>query len=143
MKMNRYPSWFPYVLLGIFGLLILSGLLLVPSALLFRMEWDVPWALPGDSRVAVAAIHVGAAMLALVSLGALLPVHMRTEWSKCRNRRSGIGIVALLAFLAVTGLCNLYAGDPVISKITSGLHMLLGLAVPLIVATHVFMGTRK
>lgn len=143
MKMNRYPAWFPNTLLCIFGLLVGSGVLLIPSALLFRLEWDVPWALPGDSRVGVAAIHVGAAMLVLVAIGALLPVHVRNEWNKRRNRRSGIGIIALVGLLALTGLGNLYAGAPLLSKTTCMTHIFLGLAVSIVACLHIFLRPRQ
>src|SRR5262250_2874423 len=46
-------------------------------------------------------LHGGAAMVMLVLLGALLPLHMRIAWRRRRNRASGLVMVVANAVLVV------------------------------------------
>jgi hypothetical protein len=48
-------------------------------------------------------VHGGAAMLALVLLGALLASHVPTGWKDARYQKTGIGILAAAAWLIISG----------------------------------------
>ena len=88
-------------------------------------------------------VHGGAAMVMLVLLGALLPVHMRVAWRRRRNRASGLVMVVANAVLIVTAFGLYYTGSETLRHWTSELHIVIGLALPLLVAGHVIVGHRS
>src|SRR5207302_73855 len=53
----------------------------------------------------------GAAMLALLLLGALLASHVPAGWKSARKKNLGIGILAAAAWLMISGHVLYYAGD--------------------------------
>ena len=48
--MNSYPNWFREFVIAATALLVLTGLLLLPTLLDLKLEWEVPWRLPGGAR---------------------------------------------------------------------------------------------
>jgi len=88
-------------------------------------------------------LHGGAAMVMLVLLGALLPLHMRIAWRRRRNRASGLVMVVANAVLVVTAFGLYYTGSETLRHWTSELHIVIGLALPLLVAGHVVVGHRS
>lgn len=88
-------------------------------------------------------LHGGAAMVMLVLLGALLPLHMRIAWRRRRNRASGLVMVVANAVLVVTAFGLYYTGSETLRHWTSELHIVIGLALPLLVAGHVIVGHRS
>jgi hypothetical protein len=85
-------------------------------------------------------LHGAAAMAGLVIYGSLLPVHIRRAWSIRRNIVLGIGLVAFLLLLTVTGYLLYYAGDENTRPVISATHWILGLAVPALLAWHIVSG---
>ena len=88
-------------------------------------------------------LHGGAAMAMLVLLGALLPLHMRIAWRRRRNLASGLVMVGVNAVLLVTAFGLYYTGSETLRHWTSELHIVIGLALPLLVAGHVVVGHRS
>ena len=88
-------------------------------------------------------LHGGAAMVMLVLLGALLPLHMRIAWRRRRNRASGLVMLVANAVLVVTAFGLYYTGSETLRHWTSELHIVIGLALPLLVAGHVVVGHRS
>ncbi|MCJ9428657.1 hypothetical protein [Kordiimonas marina] len=125
--MKGYPKLFGWTLiLTAFGLL-LSGLLLIPSMLDFRLEMDVPWRLGASARLMTAALHAGVAFLMLMFLGALWSVHMRGHWRKGKHRVSGSLLVSSFVLMALTGLGIYYFGGEGLSLGASIAHVGAGL----------------
>jgi len=88
-------------------------------------------------------IHGAAAMLMLIVLGILVPLHVRRGWIANRNRRSGAGLVAAMVVLTLTGWLLYYSGGENLRSASSALHTWLGLALPLIVVVHIWFGRRS
>ncbi|MBS0444433.1 MAG: hypothetical protein JSR59_00650 [Proteobacteria bacterium] len=106
--------------------------------------WGSDDAATGASRLAAAwclRVHGIAAYAALVVVGSILPMHARPGWYRQRNRRSGTVLVALLLWLAVSGLW-LYYGTEDAHQRVSLLHWIAGLALPVWVALHRLWGLR-
>lgn len=88
------------------------------------------------------ASHGGAAMVTLMLLGALVPLHVRHGWRARRNRTTGICMVACNALLVLTAYGLYYLGSDTLRAWTSNLHTGLGLGLPLLFAVHVVLGKR-
>jgi len=88
-------------------------------------------------------LHGGAAMAMLMMLGALVPLHVRRGWRRRRNRTTGILMVAGNGVLILTAFGLYYLGSDMLRPWTSGIHIGIGLAVPLLFVVHVLVGRRS
>lgn len=128
---------------AVFAILFVTGCLLTPSMLEFRLQWDVIWRLAGDGRILAVAAHVLAGFAMLALLGVLWVLHMRSGWKMNRNRASGALFLAVWAVLTVTGVGILYFGGETASIGSSVVHTGLGLLVPAFLVVHVWRGLRS
>ena len=87
-------------------------------------------------------LHGAVAMAGLIIYGSLLPVHIRRAWTIRRNFALGIGLVAFMLLLTVTGYLLYYAGDENTRPVISAAHWILGLAVPALLVWHVVSGRK-
>jgi hypothetical protein len=87
-------------------------------------------------------IHGGTAMLALVMLGALIPIHIQRAWRGHLNRLTGVTMATINVVLVVTAFGLYYAGSDTLRAWTSDLHIAVGLAFPLLLIVHIFIGRR-
>ena len=85
-------------------------------------------------------LHGAAAMAGLIVYGSLLPVHIRRAWSIRRNIVLGVGLVAFMLLLTVTGYLLYYSGDENLRPVISAAHWILGLGVPLLLVWHIISG---
>jgi hypothetical protein len=83
-------------------------------------------------------VHGGAAMLALLLLGAVVACHVPAGWKDARYKRTGIGILALAAWLMISGHLLYYSGDEAVRQAASYSHLGIGLALPLLLGFHVW-----
>jgi hypothetical protein len=87
-------------------------------------------------------VHGGAAMLALLLLGALIPVHLLRAWRAKKNRISG-GIVATLnVALILTAFGLYYLGSEALRPWLSWIHIVIGFALAAMLPIHVMLGKR-
>lgn len=138
--MTGYPKWFSRLLWWVSVLLLATGLLLIPTMLDMRLEWDVPWRLEGDQRVYVAAAHFVVGFALIWVTGALWTVHMRHGWRRKQNRLTGALLAGGLAVLILTAAGALYAGDEALSLWSSLGHTLLGLTGVVLMPAHYLIG---
>jgi hypothetical protein len=116
-----------------FGMLLLTG----AGWMLAQQRLEDPaWErVPG----LLLKIHGGAAMAALLVLGALVN-HIRRGWNANKNRLSGALLIALNTFLIVTGYGLYYAGDEATREWLSRWHAWIGLVVFVLLPAHVIAG---
>lgn len=93
---------------------------------------------PAESWVLKA--HGAAAMVVLVLLGTLLPMHVKFAWRAGRNLRTGLSLLSLFGFLVLTGYGLYYIGGERLRYWTSALHLWVGLALPIFLSVHVWRG---
>jgi len=88
-------------------------------------------------------LHGGCAMLVLVVIGSLLPVHVRRGWHLRKNLLAGwvLGMLALL--LIASGYALYYVGNETTRPWISAFHWMLGLGAPLVLTWHVWRGQRQ
>ncbi len=79
-------------------------------------------------------------MLALLLLGALGPVHVRTAWRRGLNRTTGIVMVTLNGMLVATAFGLYYVGSEAVRNWTSILHIGFGFGFPALLLAHVASG---
>jgi cation transport ATPase len=88
-------------------------------------------------------VHGGAAMLTLMLLGALFPLHIGRAWRAEKNRATGIVMLAFNAVLIATAFGLYYLASEILRPWASDLHIAFGLAMPVLFLVHVKTGRRK
>jgi hypothetical protein len=83
-------------------------------------------------------LHGAAGMIALVLFGSLLTTHMRRAWTLRRGRASGGTLAGLFVLLTVTGYGLYYFAGESDRAWISLVHWAVGLAIPLLLALHVY-----
>ncbi|WP_194457622.1 hypothetical protein [Bradyrhizobium sp. CCBAU 53421] len=88
-------------------------------------------------------VHGGVAMLALLLLGALVPVHLLRAWRSRKNRISGSIMATFNAALIVTAFGLYYLGSEVVRPWMSWIHLSAGLVLSLMFPLHIWLGRRE
>ncbi len=88
-------------------------------------------------------LHGGAAMLMLVLLGAIIPMHVAVAWRRGTNRVTGSMMLLSNAVLVVTAFALYYTGSETWRHQASLLHIGFGLGLPVLWASHVWRGKRS
>ena len=126
------------LLYGVLALLFFSG-----AAWAY---WNDLVSSPGDFEMSAKAwamkIHGGAAMAILVLVGMLLTGHVRSAWRARRNRCNGVLFLGAFGLLTVTGYVLYYASGENLRAWTSWIHLAVGLALPLLLVLHIWLGKR-
>ena len=127
-------------LYGIFALLFVTGAAWFVADKLKDSPDGEFWQ---QLAAALLMIHGGAAMIALLFLGALTPIHIRRWWRADRNRVTGAVMVAGNAVLIVTAFGLYYAGSEVLRPWIGNIHLALGLGLPALFLVHVLIAARS
>jgi hypothetical protein len=85
----------------------------------------------------------GAAIVALLLLGALVPLHLLPAWRRGKNRGMGTAMATLTALLIASAYGLYYIGSDTLRGWTSDLHIALGLVFPALLTAHVLTGRRR
>jgi hypothetical protein len=86
--------------------------------------------------------HGGAAMVTLLLLGALFPIHIARAWQGRLNRISGAIMITFNVVLIVTAFGLYYLGSETLRPWVSDLHIVAGVAFPAALAIHIWLGRR-
>lgn len=126
------------LLYGVLALLFFSG-----AAWAY---WNNLVSSPGNFQMSAKAwamkIHGAAAMAILVLVGMLLASHVRFAWRARRNRGNGSLFLGAFGILTITGYVLYYAGAESLRAWTSWTHLAVGLALPLLLVLHIWLGKR-
>jgi hypothetical protein len=87
-------------------------------------------------------LHGGAAMLMLLVLGALIPMHVAVAWRRGKNRVTGSTMLVSNAVLIVTAFALYYSGSETWRHQASVFHIGFGLGLPVLWTVHVWRGKR-
>ncbi len=93
-----------------------------------------PWALK---------VHGATAMLVLIILGTLIPMHIKRGLASGINRNNGFFLISVNVILIVTGYLLYYAGGEALRLAAHWLHIIIGLLLPAFIVWHVREGRRK
>lgn len=135
----RLSFRFRWALYAVFAALFVTG-----TVWLAADAWkDQP---DGELWQSIAAnllmVHGGAAMVVLLMLGALAPLHVQRSWRAGKNRVMGGVMVTCTAVLIVTAFGLYYAGSDLVRPWMSRVHYGLGLALPILLTIHIWWGRR-
>ena len=86
--------------------------------------------------------HGGSAMVVLLLLGALLPLHAQRGWRGRKNRLSGAVMLTLNGALVATAFGLYYIGSEKIRSWISDIHVVVGLSLPVLLFVHIALGKR-
>ena len=132
IRLPAAQRWATYTIFAAVGL---SGL--AWSLLHDVLQWG--WML-SERRLLIA--HGVAAAIALVAIGALLPLHIRLAFHVKRNLKSGIAALSLMTFLGLTGLLLYYTGEDWRDGVKWS-HLVIGTIACLAIPAHVWLGRRQ
>ena len=128
---------FRYALYAAFSTLFISGALWLAADSLK----DAP---DGERWQAISAnllmVHGGAAMMTLMLLGAMVPIHLSRAWRAKRNRWTGSVMVVLNAILIITAFGLYYFGGEEVRPWMSNVHLGAGFSLPLLLFIHILRG---
>jgi hypothetical protein len=85
-------------------------------------------------------VHGGGAMVMLIMLGALIPLHVRRSWRAGKNRIAGTVMCALNVVLVVTAFGLYYSGGDTLRIWTSDVHIVVGICLPIALVIHIAAG---
>lgn len=85
-------------------------------------------------------LHGAAAMLALLVVGSLLPIHVRRGWHQRRNLPLGIALFSAVLLLTLSGYALYYFGGEEARPWISAFHWGIGIASPLALVWHIASG---
>ena len=88
-------------------------------------------------------VHGGTAMVALLLLGALIPVHLIRAWRRRKNRISGSAMVTFNAILIGTAFGLYYLGSETLRPWISWIHIAAGFSLAVLFPLHIYWGRRK
>jgi hypothetical protein len=118
-QLGKMPGWQRFFVMG--GMFTCS---ITGSAYLLGHEFQIERALLGNHLVLAA--HGLTAMLACITLGSVLPFHLKAGYQSKRKRLSGFTQLGFLFILLITG-GMLYYGPVDLREPTIQLHWLTGL----------------
>jgi hypothetical protein len=136
----RLNSRFRYAVYAAIAVLFLSGVGW------FAADWQKEGA-NGETWQQIAVyllmLHGGGAMVTLLLLGALIPVHLLRSWRRGKNLVMGSVMVALNAVLIATAFGLYYLGSEAVRPWMSWVHLVIGALLPGLLALHIVLGRRQ
>jgi hypothetical protein len=134
----RLDPRFRFALYAAFTVLFVTGAgWLVANQMKDAPSTDEAWQFVGACLLMV---HGGAAMVTLMLLGALVPLHMQRGWRRRRNRLAGAAMLTCNAVLILTSFGLYYAGSELLRPWMSNIHIGFGLFLPVLFLVHVVVG---
>ena len=87
-------------------------------------------------------LHGGGAMVMLLLLGALMPLHAQRAWRGRKNRVSGVFMLSLNTVLVATAFGLYYLGSDNVRPWMSDVHIAAGFCLPIFLLMHIALGRR-
>ncbi|WGR99519.1 hypothetical protein MTX26_01185 [Bradyrhizobium sp. ISRA443] len=136
----RLKRPFRYSIYAAFVVLLLTGAGWLVADWQKNIASDEIWQ---QAAATMLMVHGGVAMLALLLVGALIPVHLLRAWRSRKNRISGSIMAAFNAVLIVTAFGLYYLGSEEVRPWISWIHLTAGFALSLMLPLHIWLGRRE
>lgn len=136
----RLKSSFRYSIYAAFAALFLTGASWLVADWQKNISTDEIWQ---QTAAYLLMAHGGTAMVTLLLLGALIPVHVLRSWRSGNNLVTGSLMITLNTLLVVTAFGLYYLGSETVRPWMSWIHLVVGFCVPLLFTLHVFLGRRR
>ena len=134
----RLDPVFRYALYAAFAVLFITGAVWLAADRLKDSASEF-WQ---EAAATLLMLHGGGAMITLMMMGALVPVHMRYGWRSRKNLVTGIIAATVNVALVVTAFGLYYLGSEAVRPWMSDVHTALGLAIPVLLVGHIWWGRR-
>jgi hypothetical protein len=134
----RLEPGFRFWTYAIFATLVLTGAVWVLADLFKDPEGEIWQMMAADMLM----LHGMTAMVALILIGAMIPLHVQRSWRAGKNRVSGAVMIGVNAVLVATAWGLYYAGSDGLRTFVADVHICVGLALPALVIAHVVLGRR-
>jgi cytochrome c biogenesis protein CcdA len=136
----RLKSSFRYSIYAAFAVLFATGVVWLVADWQKDVSSDEIWQ---QTAATMLMVHGGTAMVTLLLLGALIPLHLLRSWRAGKNRVSGSVMVTFNAVLILTAFGLYYLGSESLRPWMSWIHIAAGVCVALSFPLHIFLGRRK
>jgi cytochrome c biogenesis protein CcdA len=136
----RLKPSFRFAIYAAFAVLFLTGVGWLVADWQKDISGDEIWQ---QSIAYLLMVHGGAAMVTLLLLGALIPVHVLRAWRSLKNRLSGSAMVTFNAVLIVTAFGLYYLGSETLRPWMSWIHIAAGFSLALLFPLHIYRGRRE
>ncbi|HEY8005767.1 MAG TPA: hypothetical protein VIE66_02935 [Methylocella sp.] len=139
------PFWrldppFRFAVYAAFGVLFMSGAAWFVADRIKESSENEIWQ---ESAATLLMIHGGTAMVTLMLLGALVPVHVGRAWRARKNRATGMIMAVCNAVLIVTAFGLYYLASEALRPWASDIHLAFGLTLPVMMLVHVQVGRKQ
>lgn len=136
LRLNPRFRWALYV---VFALMFVTGTAWLVADWQKSVSGEDFWQ---GSSAWLLMLHGGGAMVSLLLLGALMPLHAHRAWRGKRNRISGIVMVTLNSLLIATSFGLYYAGSETVRPWMSDMHIAAGFCLPIFLLVHITLGRK-
>jgi hypothetical protein len=135
----RLKPSFRFAIYAAFAVLLLTGAGWLVADWQKDISSDEFWQ---QSVAYLLMVHGGAAMVTLLLLGALIPLHVMRAWRSRKNRVSGSAMASFNAVLIVTAFGLYYLGSETLRPWISWIHIVAGFSLALWFPVHIIWGRR-
>jgi hypothetical protein len=135
----RLKPSFRFAIYAAFAVLLLTGVGWLLADWQKDISGDEFWQ---QSVAYLLMVHGGTAMVTLLLLGALIPVHIMRAWRSRKNRASGSAMATFNAILIATAFGLYYLGSETLRPWMSWIHIAAGFSLSLWLPVHIFLGRR-
>jgi hypothetical protein len=135
----RLEPGFRFWTYAVFATLAATGAIWLIADLLKDPEGEMWQMIASDMLM----LHGLAAMVALILIGAMIPVHIQRSWRAGKNRATGVVMIGANAVLVATAWGLYYAGSDLMRTFAADVHIALGVALPVLAIVHVVLGRRS
>ncbi len=132
----RLEPGFRFWTYAIFATLFLTGAIWLVADLLKDPEGEMWQMVSADMLM----LHGMTAMLALILIGAMMPLHIQRSWRAGKNRVSGSVMIGVNGILVATAWGLYYAASDLLRNFVADVHIAVGLALPALAIGHVVLG---
>lgn len=136
----RLDPRFRYAFYATVAMLFITGVAWLVADQLKNSPTGELWQAVGADLLMV---HGGTAMIMLMMLGALIPLHVQRSWRAKKNRIAGTVMCVFNAVLVVTAFGLYYSGGDTLRIWTSDVHIVVGICLPIALVIHIAVGRRK
>jgi hypothetical protein len=135
----RLEPGFRFWTYAVFATLAATGAIWLIADLLKDPEGEMWQMVAADMLM----LHGMTAMIALILIGAMIPLHIQRSWRAGKNRISGAVMIGTNAVLVATAWGLYYAGSDLVRTFAADVHIAIGLALPALAVGHVVLGRRS
>ncbi len=140
--MRGYPKNFLGFLLITLFISLISGLLLIPTALELKFAISIYDPSPESLAEYLHLSHALFSFLILFIIGSLWSIHMRSGWHKKQNIITGLGLTLGFFILFLSGIGLYYFIDDTFLNSTSVIHIIIGIFIIILFIIHYLYARR-